>query len=229
MNDDTTVEDLLRKVAPQALAAVARRTGSFADAEDAVQEALMAAADAWPGGGVPDNPVGWLAHAASRRVIDRQRSDAARRRREDLARHGRRRGAAPPGSDDTLIMMFLCCHPGLAPANAIPLTLRAVAGLTTREIAAAFLVPEATMAQRISRAKATLREVEEPFALPDERRRPERLRSVLHVLYLLFNEGYTASGGPELARVDLSDEAIRLARAGARRCPTTPRSRVCWR
>ena len=212
MTNDEAVEGLLRESAPQALAAVARRAGNFSDAEDAVQEALIAAADTWPGDGVPDNPVGWLVRVASRRVIDRHRSDTARRRREEVAHVADVEPVAPAGTDDTLIMVFLCCHPALAPSSAIPVTLRAVAGLTTREIAAAFLVPEATMAQRISRAKATLREAREPFALPDESERPERLRSVRHVLYLLFNEGYATSAGPDLARVDLSDEAIRLAR-----------------
>ena len=213
MRDDVPVEGLLRELAPQALAAVARRSGNFADAEDAVQEALLSAATAWPVDGVPQNPLGWLIHVASRRRVDRIREETARRRREDLAASTTIAPPAPAASaDDTLIMMFMCCHPGLRPATAIPLTLRAVAGLTTREIAAAFLVPETTMAQRISRAKATLRADPEPFALPDGATRPERLRSVLHVLYLLFNEGYATSDGPDLARVDLSDEAIRLTR-----------------
>jgi len=212
MTDDVTVEGLLRELAPQALAAVARRTGDFADAEDAVQEALVAAADAWPASGVPDHPLGWLVHVASRRLIDRHRADSARRRREDLVATTTADPVTAPSADDTLIMMIMCCHPALRPSAAIPLTLRAVAGLTTREIAAAFLVPEATMAQRISRAKATLREAPEPFALPAADERPARLRSVRHVLYLLFNEGYATSSGPELARASLSDEAIRLAR-----------------
>jgi RNA polymerase sigma factor (sigma-70 family) len=212
VSEASETEGLLRELAPQALAALARRAGDFADAEDAVQEALIAAVDDWPQRGVPDNPLGWLVRVASRRMIDRYRSDAARRRREDLAHLADVDADAAPGVDDTLIMVFLCCHPALRPSSAIPLTLRAVAGLTTREIAAAFLVPEATMAQRISRAKASLRDVAEPFALPDAVERPARLRSVLHVLYLLFNEGYATSSGPDLARVDLSDEAIRLTR-----------------
>jgi predicted RNA polymerase sigma factor len=149
---------------------------------------------------------------ASRRLIDEHRRDAARRRREGEVAGGSPDPVAAPSSDDTLIMMVMCCHPALRPATAIPLTLRAVAGLTTREIANAFLVPEATMAQRISRAKATLRESAEPFALPDARELPERMRSVLHVLYLVFNEGYATSAGTELARTSLSDEAIRLTR-----------------
>jgi len=223
MTDDVTVEGLLRELAPQALAALARRSGDFGDSEDAVQEALVAAAESWPSAGIPDNPLGWLVHVASRRMIDRHRADAARRRREDLvATTTTIETVAAPGADDTLIMMVMCCHPALRPSTAIPLTLRAVAGLSTREIAAAFLVPEATMAQRISRAKATLRESPEPFALPDVDARPERLRSVRHVLYLLFNEGYATSAGPELARTSLSDEAIRLARVVHAATPDDP-------
>jgi RNA polymerase sigma factor (sigma-70 family) len=206
------VEGLLRELAPQVLGAVVRRFGDFAAAEDAVQEALIAAADDWPASGVPDNPLGWLVRVASRRMVDRYRSDSARRQREDRAHVGEVDTLAASGADDRLIMIVMCCHPALPPSSAIPLTLRAVAGLTTREIATAFLLPEATMAQRISRAKATLRDTPEPFALPDDATRPARLRSALHVLYLLFNEGYAASAGPDLARVDLSDEAIRLAR-----------------
>jgi RNA polymerase sigma factor (sigma-70 family) len=207
-------ESLLRELAPQALGAVARRYGDFADAEDAVQEALLAATTTWPTDGEPDNPLGWLIRVASRRMADQYRRDDARRRREDLAASwSLSRPDPPPSRDDTLILMFLCCHPSLTPGAAIPLTLRAVGGLTTREIATAFLVPEATMAQRISRAKATVKASDEPFALPSPDERSQRLRSVLHVLYLLFNEGYASSGGPDLARTDLSGEAIRLARA----------------
>jgi RNA polymerase sigma factor (sigma-70 family) len=212
-------EGLLRELAPQALGAVARRSGDFAAAEDAVQEALLAAATRWPADGTPDNPLGWLIRVAARRLTDQYRSEDARRRREVLAASwslaapaGPVPGADAPARDDTLILMFMCCHPSLTPGAAIPLTLRAVGGLTTREIAAAFLVPEPTMAQRISRAKATLKASGEPFTLPPPDQRAGRLRSVLHVLYLLFNEGYASSGGPDLARSDLSGEAIRLAR-----------------
>lgn len=222
MNGTTPIEGLLRALAPQALAVVARRTGDFADAEDAVQEALLAAATSWPTDGRPDNPLGWLVHVASRRMIDLHRQDAARRRRENLAGSAGEPPAPAASTDDTLIMMFMCAHPALSPSAAIPLTLRAVAGLTTREIAIAFLVPEATMAQRISRAKASLRRSPEPFALPDAADRPERLRSVLHVLYLLFNEGYASSAGPDLARVALSDEAIRLTRMIREAIPDDP-------
>jgi len=204
-------EDLLRQLAPRVLGTVARRYGDFADAEDAVQEALVAAAGTWPVEGEPDNPLAWLIRVASRRLTDKYRQDDARRRREDLAAASPSPEAAP-GEDDTLILIFMCCHPSLTPAAAIPLTLRAVGGLTTREIAAAFLIPEATMAQRISRAKAKVKASGAPFRMPSAGERAERLRSVLHVLYLLFNEGYATSSGPELARADLSNEAIRLTR-----------------
>jgi RNA polymerase sigma factor (sigma-70 family) len=204
--------DLLRDLGPRALGAIVRRYGHFADAEDAVQEALLAAATTWPADGTPDNPLAWLIRVASRKMADQYRSDEARRRREELAASWSLVPAAPvPVHDDTLTLMLMCCHPALPPGAAIPLTLRAVGGLTTREIAAAFLVPEATMAQRISRAKAKLKGFDEPFTLPPGEG-GERLRSVLHVLYLIFNEGYAASDGPDLARTDLSGEAVRLAR-----------------
>jgi predicted RNA polymerase sigma factor len=206
-------EGLLRELAPRALGVVVRRYGHFDDAEDAVQEALLAASTTWPVDGVPDQPVGWLVRVASRRMANQYQRDEARRRREDVAASWSLTGPDPAsGTDDTLVLMFLCCHPSLTPGAAIPLTLRAVGGLTTREIAAAFLVPEATMGQRISRAKAKLKAADAPFALPSPEQRGERLRSVLHVLYLLFNEGYASSSGPELARADLSGEAIRLTR-----------------
>ena len=217
------LEDLLRELAPQVLAALIRRYGDFADAEDAVQEALIAAATTWPAEGRPDSPLGWLIKVASRRLANQYRSDDARRRREALAASWSVAGPEPPsGRDDTLILMIFCCHPSLTPALAIPLTLRAVGGLTTREIAAAFLVPEATMGQRISRAKAKIKASGEPFTLPPGDQRPERLRLVLHVLYLLFNEGYTSSSGPDLARTDLSGEAIRLARGIHAAVPEDP-------
>ena len=197
---------LLRELAPQALGAVVRRYGDFADAEDAVQEALLAASLEWSAG-LPANPLGWLVTVASRRLIDEVRKRDARRRREHTIALRDVPGDAP-STDDSLVVLFLCCHDALSPALATPLTLRAVAGLTTREIAAAYLMPEATMAQRISRAKAKLRG--ERFALPDDV--SARVRSVLEILYLLFNEGYASSSGPDLARVDLSGEAIRLTR-----------------
>jgi len=215
-------EDLLREAAPRALAAVVRRFGDFSDAEDAVQEAMIAASTQWSAQGTPENPVGWLIHVASRRMTDRIRSEAARRGREDLA--GADPAEAEPSSDndDTLALMFMCCHPALTPASAIALTLRAVAGLTTTEIGNAFLVPEATMAQRISRAKQSIKASPEPFGMPAEDERPERLRSVLRVIYLIFNEGYLTSSGPDLARAELSAEAIRLARIVRLALPENP-------
>ena len=217
------VEGLLRRCAPQALGAVARRHPDFAAAEDAVQEALLAAAQQWPRDGVPDNPVAWLVRVAVRRLADEHREVTARRRREEVAAA---RDQRPPDDvedhDDTLTVMLLCCHPALTPAAAIPLTLRAVGGLTTREIAAAFLVPEATMAQRISRAKATLRASDVPFAMPAPTDVPRRLALVRHVLYLLFNEGYATSAGPELVRVEVTGEAIRLTRMLRAAVPEDP-------
>ena len=208
-----TTEGLLRELAPQVLGVVVCRYGHFADAEDAVQEALLAAAAAWPASGTPTNPRAWLIRVASRRMAEQFRRDEARRRRELVAASwSRTRPGRASGQDDTLILMFMCCHPSLTPGAAIPLTLRAVGGLTTREVARAFLVPEPTMAQRISRAKAKIKGSAEPFTLPAPGVRTERLRSVLHVLYLLFSEGYATSGGPDLARTDLSGEAIRLTR-----------------
>lgn len=213
MTAPSNVEDLLRAMAPQVLGVLAHRYSDFDEAEDAVQDALLAAATQWPADGVPDSPRGWLITVATRRMTDRLRTDQARRRREFVVA-SRESAAAPPvpDRDDSLMLLFLCCHPSLTPASAIPLTLRAVGGLTTAEIARAFLVPEATMAQRITRAKARIRESGAPFALPTDAERTGRLRSVLHVLYLLFNEGYAASSGPHVARSELSGEAIRLTR-----------------
>jgi RNA polymerase sigma factor (sigma-70 family) len=206
-------EHLLRDLAPQVLGAVMRRFHDFAAAEDAVQEALLAAAVQWPRDGIPDNPRGWLIQVAARRMTDYFRSEAARRRRENEA--AAESGYIEPASDqdDTLALVFMCCHPSLTSSSAIALTLRAVGGLTTAEIANAFLVPEATMAQRISRAKQTVKASGVPFQLPTSQERHQRLRAVLHVLYLIFNEGYTSSAGPQLQRLELSREAIRLARA----------------
>jgi RNA polymerase sigma factor (sigma-70 family) len=213
-------EGLLRRLAPQVLGAVVRRYGHFDTAEDAVQEALIAAATQWPHDGLPDNPRAWLITVASRRLTDLLRSEQARQRREDavarwtlpdqwLAPAADRPAAE---SDDTLILLFMCCHPALSPASQIALTLRAVGGLTTAEIARAFLVPEATMTRRISRAKQRIKDSGIPFGLPPAAERAERLGSVLHVLYLIFNEGYAATSGPRLQRTELSAEAIRLAR-----------------
>ncbi|SEG81329.1 RNA polymerase sigma factor, sigma-70 family [Thermomonospora echinospora] len=209
------IEDLLRELTPQVLGALIRRYGRFEECEDAVQEAVLAAAVQWPAEGVPDNPRGWLVAVASRRLIDQMRSDHARREREwATAAEAAPAEAAPevPDIDDTLVLLFLCCHPTLTPASQTALTLRAVGGLTTAEIARAFLVPDATMAARISRAKQRIRAAGSSFRLPDGAEREERLRVVLHVLYLIFNEGYTASSGSELHRADLAHEAIRLTR-----------------
>jgi RNA polymerase sigma factor (sigma-70 family) len=213
-------EDLLRDLAPQVLGAILRRHDDFAAAEDAVQEALIAAAAQWPAEGVPDYPRGWLIQVANRRMLDYVRAEQARRRREEL--HQREDRPEVPGQDDTLALLFMCCHPALKPAAAIALTLRAVGGLTTAEIAGAFLIPEATMAQRISRAKQKIKESNVPFALPTATERDARLTAVLHVLYLIFNEGYTSSAGPQLQRRDLSTEAIRLARSLHAQLPDTP-------
>jgi RNA polymerase sigma factor (sigma-70 family) len=225
---EARLDDLLRQLAPQILGALVRRYGHFEASEDAVQEALLAAATQWPERGLPESPRGWLITVASRRLTDQLRSDSARRRREDATA-----ALVPPdaqvslgpgerdraGRDDTLTLLFLCCHPGLSEASQIALTLRAVGGLTTAEIARAFLVPEATMAQRISRAKQRIRADGASFELPPESERAERLRVVLHVLYLIFNEGYTASSGPDLQRSELTGEAIRLTRAVHRLLP----------
>jgi RNA polymerase sigma factor (sigma-70 family) len=207
------IEDLLRELAPQVLGAVVRRYGDFDAAEDAVQEALLAAATHWPVEGVPDNPGGWLIQTAVRRLTDQYRSEQARRRRERDATLREVPGAEPAQRDDTLVLLFMCCHPALTAASSIALTLRAVAGLSTAQIATAFLVPEATMAQRISRAKQKIKASGVPFRMPGPEEFASRLGSVLHVLYLLFNEGYASSAGTELHRADLSGEAIRLTRA----------------
>jgi RNA polymerase sigma factor (sigma-70 family) len=206
------LEDLLRELTPQVLGTVVRRHGQFEDCEDAVQEAVAAAAVRWPAEGVPDNPRGWLATVASRRLIDQMRSDRARRERESAAAVAEVVFEDVQDTDDTLVLLFLCCHPTLTAASQTALTLRAVGGLTTTEIARAFLVPEATMAARISRAKQRIKAAGSSFSLPYGAEREERLQVVLHVLYLIFNEGYTASSGSELHRADLAREAIRLAR-----------------
>jgi RNA polymerase sigma factor (sigma-70 family) len=212
------VEDLLHRLAPQVLGALVRRYGRFDACEDAVQEALLAAALQWPDEGVPERPQGWLITVASRRLADEVRSESARRRREEAVA-----AEVPAGEalddDDTLTLLFMCCHPALSPPSQLALTLRAVGGLTTAQIASAFLVPEATMAQRISRAKQSIRATDIPFRMPPEEERDERLRVVLHVLYLIFNEGYTATSGPDLQRRELTREAIRLTREVRRLLP----------
>ena len=210
------VETLLRQLAPQVLGAVVRRYGHFDIAEDAVQEAMLAAATQWPNEGLPENAKGWLITVAARRLTDLLRSEQARRRREDtvarwqLPERQTEPAERPGDSDDTLILLFMCCHPALSPSSQIALTLRAVGGLTTAEVARAFLVSEATMTRRITRAKQQIKDSGVPFRLPARAQRAERLAVVLHVLYLIFTEGYAATSGPSLYRVELSIEAIRL-------------------
>lgn len=210
------IEHLLRELTPQVLGIVVRRFRDFAAAEDAVQEASLAAAMQWPRNGTPENPRAWLTQVAFRRMADHIRSESARRRREsEVAQEAPETTESTfietaVEQDDTLVLLFMCCHPALTPASAIALTLRAVGGLTTAEIAHAFMVPEPTMAQRISRAKQSIKNSGIPLQLPSAEERAQRLRAVLHVLYLIFNEGYTSSAGPDLRRGDLSHEAMRL-------------------
>lgn len=207
------IEELLREIAPAVLATLSRRYPGFDVCEDAVQEALLAAAAQWPVDGIPDNPKGWLVTTASRRWIEIWRRDAARRRREEAASVTLAADGPPSsGRDDSLTLLFLCCHPALTPAAQVALTLRAAGGLTTAEIARGLLVPEPTVAQRISRAKARIRASGARFAMPDDADKPARLDAVMQVLYLVFNEGYTATSGITLDRVELSTEAIRLTR-----------------
>lgn len=228
---DASSQNLLRELAPQVLTAVMRRFRDFGAAEDAVQEALLAAATQWSREGLPDNPRAWLIRVASRRITDHVRAETARRRRESSV------VSSTPADeqcalaadelesserDDTLTLVFMCCHPALTRTSAIALTLRALGGLTTAEIAKAFLVPEATMAQRISRAKHGIQVSKVPFALPTHEESAARLASVLHVLYLIFSEGYSASVGADLQRSDLSNEALRLSRLLYRLMPDDP-------
>jgi RNA polymerase sigma factor (sigma-70 family) len=213
----SSFDALLRELAPQVLAALTRRYGRFAECEDATQEALLAAVTQWPVAGIPDNPRAWLVTVGSRRLIDEVRAEHARRDRELRDYVGAPSvvpapDARPGAADDSLTLLLLCAHPALSLASQIALTLRAVGGLTTGQIAAAFLVPEATMAQRISRAKATIKSSGVPFAMPSATDLDARLDAVRHVLYLIFNEGYTATSGDRLTAPDLSAEAIRLAR-----------------
>jgi RNA polymerase sigma factor (sigma-70 family) len=225
------IEPLLRELAPQVLGAVVRRYRDFAAAEDAVQEALIAAAAQWPTDGLPDNPRGWLITVAVRRMTDHIRAELARRRREsDTAEAATTQWPAiddvpelgHADHDDTLVLLYMCCHPALTPSSAVALTLRAVGGLTTAEIANAYLVPESTMAQRISRAKAKVKGAGGRFEMPSAQERSARLSTVLHVIYLIFNEGYASSIGSDLVRTDLSHEAIRLARVVRTSLPREP-------
>jgi RNA polymerase sigma factor (sigma-70 family) len=228
MTATANVEVLLRELAPQALGALVRRYGHFETAEDAVQEALLAASVQWPRDGTPQDPRAWLVRVGSRKLTDMLRAEQSRRRREEaeVARVLPTDLCAPAADtqpadaqDDSLLLLFLCCHPSLTPASQVALTLRAVGGLTTAEIARAFLVPETTMAQRVSRAKQRLTEEGGRFRMPTPEEHQERLRAVLHVLYLIFNEGYTSTTGPRLHRVELTAEAIRLARLVRRVLP----------
>jgi predicted RNA polymerase sigma factor len=216
----TGIEDVARELAPQVLATLVRRYGVFDTCEDAVQEALLAAATQWPVEGVPDNPRGWLVTVAGRRLVDAVRADTARQRREETVAALEARGSEPVSDqDDTLTLLYLCCHPALSRPAQLALTLRAVGGLRTDEIARAFLLPEATMAQRISRAKQRIRDAGARFAPPPPGERAARLAVVLQVLYLIFNEGYASSSGPDIRRADLVAEAIRLTRALRRALP----------
>ncbi|GIJ29430.1 RNA polymerase sigma24 factor [Micromonospora qiuiae] len=228
MRRKSLIEDLLRDLAPQVLGVLTRRFGDFATVEDAVQEALLAAATQWPQDGVPGNPRGWLVQVAYRRMVELVRAEQARRAREDLvARRAPADRRSVPAIDDQLsadrddglVLLLLCCHPALSPTSAVALTLRAVGGLTTAEIARAFLMPESTMAQRISRAKQRIKASGTPFRMPEPAELPARLAQVRHVLYLIFTEGYVASAGDRLRRVDLSREAIRLTRELHARLP----------
>ncbi|MDB4973443.1 MAG: polymerase sigma-70 factor, subfamily protein [Myxococcaceae bacterium] len=218
------MNDLLRQLAPQVLGALVRRHRDFGACEDALQEALIAAAAQWPSSGLPDNPRAWLTRVARRRLTDVVRSESSRRDREALVVSlvPAELQQAMVAEDDTLDLFFMCCHPALSSASATALTLRAVGGLTTQEIARAFLVPEATMAQRLSRARQTIRDSGVPFEAPDAAERAERLSAVMRVVYLIFSEGYVASSGAELSRVDLSNEAIRLGRLLQRLLPDEP-------
>ncbi len=226
------LDELLRELAPQVLGVLCRRYsgyGAFDSWEDAVQEALISAASQWRAEGVPDNPKGWLIRVASRRRIELWRSESARKRREEIAAASAPQDAEidpapddftdPVDGDDTLTLLLLCCHPSLTPASQVALTLRAVGGLTTAEIARAFLVPEATIGQRISRAKQRIKSSGAQFEMPPQAERSERIGAVLRVLYLIFNEGYTASSGSALYRVELTAEAIRLTRQLHNRLP----------
>jgi RNA polymerase sigma factor (sigma-70 family) len=215
-------EGLLRELAPQALGALVRRYGHFDMAEDAVQEALLAAAVQWAHEGRPDNPRAWLITVASRRLTDLLRGEQARQRREEVVARWPPAASGSADFDDSLILLFMCCHPALSPASQIALTLRAVGGLNTAEIARAFLVPQASMTRRITRAKQTVKDSGIPFAIPPGPAGAERLAAVLQVLYLIFNEGYVSTSGPHLQRHELAAEAIRLTRMVHRLLPSEP-------
>ncbi len=218
MSAEAQVERALKRAAPHALGALLRRSGNFEAAEDAMQEAMLAAHTSWSAGGTPQDPTAWLIAVANRKLIDQRRSDVARLRRElhDAELSIRELASGEPGAtgqnDDTLLLLFMCCHSSLTPMSQVALTLRAVGGLTTAQIATAFLVSEASMAQRIARAKQQVRRSGRAVRVPTPGERRDRLRAVQHVLYLVFNEGYLASSGGRLQRADLAAEGIRLAR-----------------
>ncbi|HET8915743.1 MAG TPA: sigma-70 family RNA polymerase sigma factor [Propionibacteriaceae bacterium] len=219
----SALEHLLRTEAPQVLGALVRRFGHFDIAEDAVQDALLAATQQWPNRGIPEHPRGWLIRVGYRRMVDQLRADQLRRRREyQLASQPAQASPDESAADDSLTLLFLCCHPILSPVSQVALTLRAVGGLTTTEIAHAYGVTEVAMGQRISRAKQQIRSTGGRFVLPSAEDRGNRLTAVLHVLYLIFNEGYAATAGEQLHRVDLTTEAIRLTRTLHRLLPDEP-------
>jgi RNA polymerase sigma factor (sigma-70 family) len=217
------LEHLLRTEAPQVLGALVRRFGHFDIAEDAVQDALLAAAQQWPTRGIPEHPRGWLIRVGYRRMIDQLRADQLRQRREyQLGSQPTPASIDEPAADDSPTLVFLCCHPILSPVSQVALTLRAVGGLTTAEIAHAYGVTEVAMGQRISRAKQQIKSAGGRFVLPSAEEREHRLTVVLQVLYLIFNEGYAATAGEQLHRVDLTTEAIRLTRMLHRLLPDEP-------
>lgn len=210
------IEDLLRTEAPQVLGALVRRFGHFDIAEEATQDALLAASQQWHRDTIPDQPRSWLIRVAYRRMVDALRAESADRRREEQyvasEPYASSSNAAPADHDDSLNLLLLCCHPALSSASRTALTLRAVGGLTTAEIAHAYGVTEQTMAVRISRAKQQIRKSGARFEFLVDDDFPSRLSAVMRVLYLIFNEGYTVTAGTELTRTDLTREAIRLTR-----------------